>query len=1214
MARYTSTPVNTLQGINNELAKVELAMKDTLDRKGVTPNFLDTDLDMNSQRILNLPEPVYSQEPVRLGDVKPFIDETKAARDAAVGAAGVAQESAEASATSASSSEQSAASAANSAAKAKDLTEVTSALLTSQGISGEYGFFEEGFTYNESGDVGIDTEGNIWTYNGTMPFTVAAGTTPTSPTYTQVIYGAASQVSTKTYDTVQSFIDSFELKIFQSPTNGGLTEIQTRTVNGGDVYEVRKTSDNSLATVYSDAAGTAEIVQNGTANQSGSDGVVEFYVADGDYYVEVGGVKTGFIVGVSADYVSTSDGRSVQQRLNDLPSEVDAAGTAATLISQHNSDATAHPELSAFITSEAARAETAAEVAMTAGWVYEDVASGEAARTDGEYFWVVSADDAEVLELWLMGATTATDTTKRTPSTALFYYILSTSGKNLINPDNFLRGYYYSNSSSGVVTSPSYICSDFIPVIEGETYTVSGIDEQMGVGYLSSPQLGAGNGVGIVNFSDNNGGAFTVPTGQGITHVVVNITNEGQSSTTYDNTAQIEVGSETTSYEPYKRLIPQSLVKDLESDISSLESDISSKVNKSEIIELVSHNLIDQSKIDYSNRYSEGSKGFTADNIGIAATDWIPVEEGEFYTISGEGVFRDGVPTVNIQGGYFTSYGASIAVQNIEDFSPVTGDGRVIQVPVGLGITHVVVSLQKLNSEPSATELSGDVQMEKGEVATAYQPYNPERKIIRSLILDDIGSGGSGGNVVFNSELWYKYTDGGEGNYQMDKLPNFREHWLKRDKDLCVVNTGTSLTARSDEHCTYHPQKEFRPPLMHSNNMASILWDKMKWDNQEYRRYDSVYFTENGGTFATASDLSEWDDNIYRRGLTRYSEDTGASVSFEVPVGAWQFNFIYRTDSVATEQAQVTVAEGNGQIEVFDETTESWVEANGYNFSMKEPTPVARNVSVPNPSTETFNTISIATKGNTTYQKRLKMRCKSSAIDSRASVKNVTIAGVTSGRFLYWGVEWSKREFMITYINAARGSHDTDALTIRGLPRFADNEVWSFKPDILFFELPIHNDGAGNANSYAGGIWERLTENYVFRSDYELSMLTRAANFGLSPEIGMFNSSISYNFGAIDESGNLILSEQDDGSMMTALDKYNQAYNYVVANHPDVVFINSVKRWVDAGYAIFGDLRTATEGSGKDGNTFTNEGSHWNDTGSKIIAKTLTPVFDFTSQ
>ena len=48
-----------------------------------------------------------------------------------------------------------------------------------------------------------------------------------------------------------------------------------------------------------------------------------------------------------------------------------------------------------------------------------------------------------------------------------------------------------------------------------------------------------------------------------------------------------------------------------------------------------------------------------------------------------------------------------------------------------------------------------------------------------------------------------------------------------------------------------------------------------------------------------------------------------------------------------------------------------------------------------------------------------------------------------------------------------------------------------------------------------------------------------------------------------------------------------------------------------AGVAIHGNLRAATEGSGKSGSTFTNEGSHWNDYGSKIIAKALAPLFNF---
>src|SRR5690606_24957486 len=112
-------------------------------------------------------------------------------------------------------------------------------------------------------------------------------------------------------------------------------------------------------------------------------------------------------------------------------------------------------------------------------------------------------------------------------------------------------------------------------------------------------------------------------------------------------------------------------------------------------------------------------------------------------------------------------------------------------------------------------------------------------------------------------------------------------------------------------------------------------------------------------------------------------------------------------------------------------------------------------------------------------------RCRGGAVNSIGTAKTVTFTGQTAGRFMYWGHEWSPRAYMITLVNAARGSHNTNANGATGLPRFADNEVFGFKPDLLYFELPIHNDGAAAAGSYAGGYWERLTNNYVFRADYE---------------------------------------------------------------------------------------------------------------------------------
>ena len=145
----------------------------------------------------------------------------------------------------------------------------------------------------------------------------------------------ASAIRTATGISVQDYIginDNYiALKIFQSPTDGGLTEIQTRTVDAGEVYEVRKTSDNSLATIYSDADGTTEIVQNGTANKSGSDGVVEFYIADGDYYVEVGGVRSNFKSVVSSLSVLFEDSSGEESSLQDL---LDGLSTAKKIKSK----------------------------------------------------------------------------------------------------------------------------------------------------------------------------------------------------------------------------------------------------------------------------------------------------------------------------------------------------------------------------------------------------------------------------------------------------------------------------------------------------------------------------------------------------------------------------------------------------------------------------------------------------------------------------------------------------------------------------------------------------------------------------------------------------------------------------------------------------------------------------------------------------------------
>lgn len=788
-----------------------------------------------------------------------------------------------------------------------------------------------------------------------------------------------------------------------------------------------------------------------------------------------------------------------------------------------------------------------------------------------------------------------------------------TSGKNMIDPAKIDFTKYYSPGSTAIATRDNivYAITGYIPVVEGQSYTISPLVGSIGSiqytgGYFANNQTAeAISSIAFENPSSGGGRTFTVPMGQGIKFVVLNLTCISATSNTLAADYQLEKGTAATNYLPYSPQINPDYLVDITAEITAQNEKIDDLQEQiDEIVVVDSFNKINPANILYDRRYSTGEvRIIAADSNLIAFSGLIPVVEGEWYTASGAGIFQ------NWQGGYFgdgaTNAIGTAAIQNISWVNPVSGAGRCFQVPTGLGIKYVVVSLA---TNADKTGLAGDAQLEAGEMATAYQPYSPIKQINPDLLPDNPTP-----EPTETSEL-LKYTTFGNLNYNglADKIPNFRKHWYAKDKNLCVVNTGTSLTARSIEHCTDNVNAATRPPLMHSNNFATHIWDALVWEGQNYRRYDSGFFAE-VGTWLTASNIAEWDDGAYRSGLTRYSDVAGSQISFVVPVNAWQFNFIFRTDSAGSENCVVTIAEGNGKMEVMNDAG-NWVEANGYTFSQREPGIVTLpTVNYTNPINGNPATISnYQVKGNTTYQKRLYMRCKSGAIDSRATTKAITISR-TSGRLMYWGVEWSDREFMITYINAARGSHSSAiSSSMSALNHYQDNEVWGFKPDLLLTEDAIHNaGGAGVPNSnYPRAYYGRVTENF-FVANNGISMKARCETLGLEvPEMVLFNTSITWNFGGIDDAGNLKLGVTNDGYMWTALDAQSGCYMHMIENYPDIVYINAVKHFVRACYDCYGDMKTATVGSGKAGKTFTNEGSHWNDTGSRVMARVVLPILD----
>lgn len=124
--------------INENNRRVEDAIENTLSRDGTAPNAMRANLDMNSNRILNLPEPVDDTEPVRLGDtdlsaIADSLTEAAASATAAASSASAASSSASTASTQATDAATSATSAATQATDAA--TSATNAATSASNAS-----------------------------------------------------------------------------------------------------------------------------------------------------------------------------------------------------------------------------------------------------------------------------------------------------------------------------------------------------------------------------------------------------------------------------------------------------------------------------------------------------------------------------------------------------------------------------------------------------------------------------------------------------------------------------------------------------------------------------------------------------------------------------------------------------------------------------------------------------------------------------------------------------------------------------------------------------------------------------------------------------------------------------------------------------------------------------------------------------------------------
>lgn len=114
----------------------------------------------------------------------------------------------------------------------------------------------------------------------------------------------------------------------------------------------------------------------------------------------------------------------LKQRVDAWPEKVDAAGTAFGLVTAHNNNPNAHPELLSVASSAAERAEAAADAAQASGNVYDSAADGLAATSTGQYFSVPSEIDNNYITLYRNSAGVAVEV-KTYPSSKLVEKIVS---------------------------------------------------------------------------------------------------------------------------------------------------------------------------------------------------------------------------------------------------------------------------------------------------------------------------------------------------------------------------------------------------------------------------------------------------------------------------------------------------------------------------------------------------------------------------------------------------------------------------------------------------------------------------------------------------------------------------------------------------------------------------------------------------------------------
>lgn len=279
----------------------------------------------------------------------------------------------------------------------------------------------------------------------------------------------------------------------------------------------------------------------------------------------------------------------------------------------------------------------------------------------------------------------------------------------------------------------------------------------------------------------------------------------------------------------------------------------------------------------------------------------------------------------------------------------------------------------------------------------------------------------------------------------------FRNKLNAIDHDMQVLLFGDSITAYTQVvSVDEEPDAPNRPCGMQRNSLTWMIWNSLCNNKPQCDRFDSeVNIITESGTFAL-SDYRKFNNAVngeihynpissdgYRGefnvdgSVYRETTTTDDAVSFNWNLEDYEkLAFIHRLGCDGTTEVTLTCT--SGKVQVYDEGTSTWVEANGYTFS------------------QFLQNTARSAGGSSLWVRQMILNLRK--VQNAEGTITLTFTNTGTGTMYYWGTErWNGNTLRVINLGKAGRPSSDQLFTIH-------DEIYYRHPDLIIYQLPVWNE------------------------------------------------------------------------------------------------------------------------------------------------------------